>query len=170
MARGMNHVYLVGALARDPELRYTPNGTAVFEATVAGEDRVVVQAGVVHEDRRSAELRLDTGYGIRHRRGVCDVRADRECPAAGIRDRRDRVCAVRFVEVEHGDGVAVRGQTLRCGGADAACGAGDESDFSLNASHWSSSRIASVSCCFDVVVGSDAQVVVAGVLRCCGHR
>lgn len=41
MARGMNHVYLVGALARDPELRYTPNGTAVFEATVAGEDRVV---------------------------------------------------------------------------------------------------------------------------------
>ncbi|QFP77947.1 single-stranded DNA-binding protein [Deinococcus sp. AJ005] len=41
MARGMNHVYLVGALARDPELRYTPNGTAVFEATVAGEDRIV---------------------------------------------------------------------------------------------------------------------------------
>lgn len=41
MARGMNHVYLIGALARDPELRYTPNGTAVFEATVAGEDHVV---------------------------------------------------------------------------------------------------------------------------------
>lgn len=45
MARGMNHVYLVGALARDPELRYTPNGTAVFEATVAGEDRVVGNDG-----------------------------------------------------------------------------------------------------------------------------
>ncbi len=26
MARGLNHVYLVGALARDPELSYTPNG------------------------------------------------------------------------------------------------------------------------------------------------
>ncbi|OLV17782.1 single-stranded DNA-binding protein [Deinococcus marmoris] len=45
MARGMNHVYLVGALARDPELRYTPNGTAVFEATVAGEDRIVGNDG-----------------------------------------------------------------------------------------------------------------------------
>lgn len=45
MALGMNHVYLVGALARDPELRYTPNGTAVFEATVAGEDRVVGSDG-----------------------------------------------------------------------------------------------------------------------------
>ncbi|WP_291423931.1 single-stranded DNA-binding protein [Deinococcus sp.] len=41
MARGMNHVFLIGALARDPELRYTPSGTAVFEATVAGEDHIV---------------------------------------------------------------------------------------------------------------------------------
>ena len=41
MARGMNHVFLMGALARDPELRYTPSGTAVFEATVAGEDHVM---------------------------------------------------------------------------------------------------------------------------------
>ena len=41
MARGMNHVYLVGALARDPELRYTPSGVPVYEATVAGEDHIV---------------------------------------------------------------------------------------------------------------------------------
>ncbi|RJF72861.1 single-stranded DNA-binding protein [Deinococcus cavernae] len=41
MARGMNHVFLIGALARDPELRYTPSGTAVFEATVAGEDHLI---------------------------------------------------------------------------------------------------------------------------------
>jgi len=45
MARGMNHVYLIGALARDPELRYTGNGMAVFEATVAGEDRVIGNDG-----------------------------------------------------------------------------------------------------------------------------
>lgn len=45
MARGMNHVFLIGALARDPELRYTPNGTAVFEATVAGEDHIVGNDG-----------------------------------------------------------------------------------------------------------------------------
>lgn len=45
MARGMNHVYLIGALARDPELRYTPSGVAVFEATVAGEDHVIGSDG-----------------------------------------------------------------------------------------------------------------------------
>ena len=45
MARGMNHVFLIGALARDPELRYTPSGTAVFEATVAGEDHIVGMDG-----------------------------------------------------------------------------------------------------------------------------
>ena len=45
MARGMNHVFLIGALARDPELRYTGSGMAVFEATVAGEDRIVGNDG-----------------------------------------------------------------------------------------------------------------------------
>ncbi len=45
MARGMNHVYLVGVLARDPELRYTPSGVPVFEATVAGEDHLTGNDG-----------------------------------------------------------------------------------------------------------------------------
>lgn len=45
MARGMNHVFLIGALARDPELRYTGSGMAVFEATVAGEDRIIGNDG-----------------------------------------------------------------------------------------------------------------------------
>lgn len=45
MARGMNHVFLIGALARDPELRYTGTGMAVFEATVAGEERVISNDG-----------------------------------------------------------------------------------------------------------------------------
>ena len=45
MARGLNHVYLLGALARDPELRYTPNGTAVADLTVAGEDNIVGSDG-----------------------------------------------------------------------------------------------------------------------------
>jgi single-strand DNA-binding protein len=49
MAKGMNHVYLIGALARDPELRYTPSGVAVFEATVAGEDHVI---GVDGKERK----------------------------------------------------------------------------------------------------------------------
>ncbi|MFC6592023.1 single-stranded DNA-binding protein [Deinococcus lacus] len=45
MARGMNHIFLIGALARDPELRYTQGGIAVFEATVAGEERVTGNDG-----------------------------------------------------------------------------------------------------------------------------
>lgn len=46
MARGMNHVYLVGVLARNPELRYTPSGVPVFEATIAGEDHLVGKDGI----------------------------------------------------------------------------------------------------------------------------
>jgi single-strand DNA-binding protein len=43
MARGINTVLLIGALARDAELRYTPNGAAVLSLTVAG-DSVVTDA------------------------------------------------------------------------------------------------------------------------------
>lgn len=45
MARGMNHVYLLGAIARDPELRYTPQGLAICDLTVAGEDAVLGNDG-----------------------------------------------------------------------------------------------------------------------------
>ncbi len=45
MARGLNHVYLLGALAKDPDLRYTPSGIAVADLTVAGEDNVMGNDG-----------------------------------------------------------------------------------------------------------------------------
>ena len=45
MARGINHVLLVGSLARDPELRYTPSGVAVLNFTVAGDSRVIGDDG-----------------------------------------------------------------------------------------------------------------------------
>lgn len=35
MSRSLNKVMLIGNLARDPELKYTPNGTAVCTFTVA---------------------------------------------------------------------------------------------------------------------------------------
>jgi single-strand DNA-binding protein len=45
MARGLNHVYLMGALTKDPEMRYTPSGIAVADMTVAGEDNVLGNDG-----------------------------------------------------------------------------------------------------------------------------
>jgi len=38
MARGVNKVILVGNLGRDPDVRYTPNGSAVTKFTVATTD------------------------------------------------------------------------------------------------------------------------------------
>ena len=38
MARGINKVILVGNLGRDPEMRYTPSGTAVANVTIATTD------------------------------------------------------------------------------------------------------------------------------------
>jgi single-strand DNA-binding protein len=35
MARGVNKVILIGNLGRDPEIRYTPNGGAVANVTIA---------------------------------------------------------------------------------------------------------------------------------------
>lgn len=39
MARGVNKVILVGNLGRDPEVRYTPSGSAVANVTIATSDQ-----------------------------------------------------------------------------------------------------------------------------------
>lgn len=39
MARGINKVILIGNLGRDPEVRYTPNGGAIANITVATTDQ-----------------------------------------------------------------------------------------------------------------------------------
>jgi single-strand DNA-binding protein len=41
----MNHVILIGRLTRDPELRYTPNGVAVANFTLAVDRAFTNQAG-----------------------------------------------------------------------------------------------------------------------------
>lgn len=46
--RGMNQMMVVGALTRDPELRYTPGGSAVLEYTVSGE-RLEARGGEVKQ-------------------------------------------------------------------------------------------------------------------------
>ena len=35
MVRGLNKVQIIGNLGRDPEMRYTPSGSAVMNFTVA---------------------------------------------------------------------------------------------------------------------------------------
>jgi single-strand DNA-binding protein len=44
---GLNDITLAGALTREPELAYTPNGTAILRLTVAGEERIVASNGEV---------------------------------------------------------------------------------------------------------------------------
>lgn len=41
----MNHIVLIGRLTRDPELRYTPNGTAVANFTLAVDRPFLNQSG-----------------------------------------------------------------------------------------------------------------------------
>ncbi|ADY27449.1 single-strand binding protein (plasmid) [Deinococcus proteolyticus MRP] len=41
----MNNIQLTGSFTRDPELRYTESGLAVFEGTVAGEEHTVTHDG-----------------------------------------------------------------------------------------------------------------------------
>ena len=67
------------------------------------------------------EGRLDPG-------GVRDVHRDGERPAAVLLDRGDGVGALGGVQVQDGYGEAVGGQALGGGGADAACGTGDDGD------------------------------------------
>jgi single-strand DNA-binding protein len=47
MARGINSFILVGAMVREPELRYTPNGAAVLSFTVAGDSTITDSTGEV---------------------------------------------------------------------------------------------------------------------------
>ena len=44
---GLNDITLAGALTREPELTYTPNGTAILRLTIAGEERIVASNGEV---------------------------------------------------------------------------------------------------------------------------
>ncbi len=47
MARGINSILLIGALVRDSELRYTPNGAAILSFTVAGDSTITDSTGEV---------------------------------------------------------------------------------------------------------------------------
>ncbi len=46
MSRGINNVLLIGTLARNPDLKYTPKGIAVLEFTVAGDNRNIGSDGM----------------------------------------------------------------------------------------------------------------------------
>ncbi|MFC1710245.1 single-stranded DNA-binding protein [Patescibacteria group bacterium] len=50
MARSLNKVTLIGNLTRDPELRYTPQGSAVCSFSVATNRQWVTEAGDKKED------------------------------------------------------------------------------------------------------------------------
>lgn len=50
MARSLNRVQLIGNLTRDPELRYTPSGTAVCSFSLATNRSWTTDSGEKHEE------------------------------------------------------------------------------------------------------------------------
>lgn len=50
MARSLNRVQLIGNLTRDPELRYTPNGTAVCSFGLATNRSWTTETGEKHDE------------------------------------------------------------------------------------------------------------------------
>ena len=50
MARSLNKAILIGNLTRDPELRYTPQGTAVCTFGLATNRQWVTESGEKKED------------------------------------------------------------------------------------------------------------------------
>ena len=50
MARSLNRVQLIGNLTRDPELRYTPNGTAVCSFGIATNRNWTTDTGEKHDE------------------------------------------------------------------------------------------------------------------------
>jgi single-strand DNA-binding protein len=50
MARSLNRVQLIGNLTRDPELRYTPSGTAVCSFSIATNRAWTTDTGEKHEE------------------------------------------------------------------------------------------------------------------------
>ena len=46
MAMGLNHVHLVGAITRTPDLRYTPEGSAVLRIDLAGDSVRIDEEGL----------------------------------------------------------------------------------------------------------------------------
>jgi single-strand DNA-binding protein len=50
MARSLNRVQLIGNLTRDPELRYTPSGTAVCSFSIATNRSWTTDSGEKHEE------------------------------------------------------------------------------------------------------------------------
>lgn len=50
MARSLNRVQLIGNLTRDPELRYTPNGTAVCSFGIATNRNWTTDQGEKHDE------------------------------------------------------------------------------------------------------------------------
>src|SRR4051794_14920425 len=93
------------------------------------EEHVVADdPGVVDQHRGAAEPVGDALHGGGDLLAVGDVDTDGEGPAACGGDGGHRGVAGRLVEVQHGDGHPVGGQSRRDRGPDPACRAGDHGD------------------------------------------
>ena len=58
MARGLNRVFLIGALATRPDMRYTPAGLAPLDLTLPGQDPLLSDNGGEREAACHHRVRL----------------------------------------------------------------------------------------------------------------
>src|SRR6266540_1502891 len=123
---GLGHVLLRGPAHQErPPQVYAYHRVPVLVGHL--EQQVVPgDPGVVDQYGRRPQLGGDAFHRGVDRLGVAHVRADREGAATGGFDRLHGVAAGRFLQVEHGHGEAVGGQSSGDGGTDAAGGAGDD--------------------------------------------
>ncbi|MCY1396960.1 hypothetical protein D9M71_119470 [compost metagenome] len=94
-----------------------------------------VEARVVHQHCRHAEVFLDGCHGIADGVVVGDVGGVGDCLATGFEDQVDRGLGRCAVAVEHSHATAFGGKAQADSAADAATAAGDDNGFSIKTFH-----------------------------------
>ena len=72
MARSLNRVQLIGNLTRDPELRYTPQGTAVCSFSIATNRSWTTDAG----EKKDVQISITLDRSVVSGGGKCLVKSN----------------------------------------------------------------------------------------------
>jgi single-strand DNA-binding protein len=154
----LNKVYLTGNLTRDPELRYTPSGTAVCRLGLAVNRRFTTSQGESREE--SCFIDIDVWGRTAEQ---CNQYL-RKGSAALVEGRlkmdqwEDRASGQKRTKLlVHGENVQFIGTPARTGGTDGADGAGDSFE-SVAPSSGNNGQAMPPPPMFDPVEGTDDDI------------